>query len=267
MLYYQVAPSPALAPYVQYFWVFDANDPAAITKTFKIIADGCPGLVFQYSRTFRDEENRLYPYFFLYGQSTRNALNTSIGCFRNIGAVLKPDSVRAVFGLDPSELTNAWVDADLLQLERISELLLHSRDTDDCIGIMGEYIRNRAERNLFKGSQEAAWASEKFLKDPCNNQLKQVQAELRISERSLERLFRTNIGMSPKLYSRVCRFQASLASMRSLGFDKLSDISYGHGYSDQSHFIREFREFAGVTPNAWLRKATEYIENYPEWKI
>lgn len=267
MQYYQIAPSPALEPYVQYFWVFDTRDPGSSVKTFKIIADGCPGLVFQFSRTFCDDGNKLYPHFFLYGQSTRNALNTSVACFRNIGVVLRPDSVRSVFGIDSCHLTNTWVDADLLQKERISELLLNSRDTYDCIEIMGEYIRNRAEKNRFKGSREAAWASEKFLKSSSGNLLKKVQEELQISERSLERLFRVNIGMSPKLYSRVCRFQASLASMRSNGFDKLSDISYGHGYADQSHFIREFREFSGVTPNAWLKKATEYIENYPEWKI
>jgi AraC-like DNA-binding protein len=267
MNYYQILPSPALEPYVQYFWVFDATDFDDSVKTFKVIADGAPGLVFQYSRTFHDVDNKLYPYFFLYGQSTRNACNTSIGCFRNVGAVLRPDSVKSIFGIDSCDLTNNYTDADLLQKEQVSELLLNSRDINECISLMGTYILRRAESNAFKSNKGAAWASEKLLRNPHENLLKLVREELNLSERSLERMFRTNIGMSPKLFSRVCRFQASLASIRQSGYNKLSDISYGYGYADQSHFIREFREFAGVTPNTWLKKATEYIENYPEWKI
>lgn len=267
MQYYQIPPSPALEPYIQYFWVFDATDFDDSVKTFKIIADGAPGLVFQYERTFRGVDHELYPYFFLYGQSTRNAYNTSIGSFRNIGVVLRPDSVKSVFGIDSIDLTNTYADADLLQKERMSELLLDSHDIDECISLLGAYILRRAQSNTFKSNKSAAWASDKLLRHPHENQLKLIREELKLSERSLERMFRTNIGMSPKLFSRVCRFQASLASIRHSGYDKLSDISYGYGYADQSHFIREFREFSGVTPNTWLKKATEYVENYPEWKI
>lgn len=266
MNYYQIPPPPALEPYVRYFWVFDSNDNDPAIKTYKIVADGAPGLVFQFSRTFYDVNDCRFPFFFLYGQSTRNDYNTSTGCFRNIGVVLQPDAVKSVFGIDSIQITNNYVDADLLQQERMSDQLLNSTDTDHCIQLLGGYLLGKVRTNPYKSSQAAAYASGKLLMDPGVN-LMMLQEELNLSERSLERLFRANIGMSPKLFARVCRFQASLTTLRNNSYDKLSDISYGYGYSDQSHFIREFREFAGVTPNAWLKKATEVVENYPEWKI
>ncbi|WP_127124752.1 AraC family transcriptional regulator [Pseudoflavitalea rhizosphaerae] len=267
MNYYQIAPPPELEPYVRYFWVFDSSEEDGSVKTYKIVADGAPGLVLQFSRSFYDVNDNRFPFFFLYGQSTRNDYNTSVGNFRNIGVVLQPDAVKSVFGIDSIDITNKYVDADLLQRDRVSELLLNSADNDHCIQLLCEYLLRRIRSNPYKSSRAAAYASVQLLMDPGTNLLKLLQEELNLSERSLERLFRANIGMSPKLFARVCRFQASLTSLRNNGYDKLSDISYGYGYADQSHFIREFREFAGVTPNAWLKRATEVVENYPEWKI
>lgn len=267
MKYYQIPPSPALERYVQYFWVFEEPEDDPVWKTYKIVADGAPGMVFQYNRAFFDTKQELFPCFFLYGQATSNMYNTSRGGFVNVGVVLKPDAVKTVFGIDSIGLTNTWVDGDLLGQQHFSDILLNSGSIENAIRLLGDYILRMAERHHNKSNLLATYASHKLLKDPCEHRLKEVQQELKISERSLERLFRTNIGMSPKLFARVCRFQASLHSLRGNGYEKLSDISYGNGYADQSHFIRDFREFSGVTPKAWLRKAVEVAENYPQWKV
>jgi len=267
MQYYQVPPSPALEPYVQYFWVFSEPENDPVLKTYKVIADGEPGMVFQFNLAFYNTQQELLPHFFLYGQSTRNMYNYSRGSFMNIGVVLRPDAVRSIFGIDSCDLTNSTLDLSLLDGNAMPEQLINCNDVEEGIQLLSGYILRKAAQHRHKNNQLVAWASQKLLADPGVNSLKEVRQELNISERSLERLFKINIGMSPKLYARVCRFQASLNSLRNNGYEKLSDISYGNGYADQSHFIREFREFSGVTPNAWLRKAVEVVENYPEWKL
>lgn len=94
-----------------------------------------------------------------------------------------------------------------------------------------------------------------------NIALKRLQLELQLSERSFERKFKEYIGISPKLFARICRFQASLQQLRSNDFSKLSDIAFEQEYADQSHFIRAFKEFAGFSPFQYQKQYPEVIEN------
>lgn len=58
----------------------------------------------------------------------------------------------------------------------------------------------------------------------------------------------TAIGISPKLFARISRFQESLYQLRAGKYDKLSDVAYENEYFDQSYFIRVFKEFTGFSP-------------------
>ena len=77
--------------------------------------------------------------------------------------------------------------------------------------------------------------------------------QLQLSERTLERRFKQSIGVSAKLFSRICRFQESLNQLRKNNYQKLSDIAYENGYSDQSHLNRHFRKMLGVSPSRFAR--------------
>jgi AraC-like DNA-binding protein len=101
--------------------------------------------------------------------------------------------------------------------------------------------------------------------------LSEVLSDLNLSERSLERLFLAHVGITPVLYTRITRFQAAVVLLRRDKTDirrprSLTDIAHSLGYFDQSHFIRDFRLFSGVTPGAYLRKAVERMPGFPEWE-
>lgn len=73
--------------------------------------------------------------------------------------------------------------------------------------------------------------------------------KLGYSERYLNGIFRDYIGISAKTAESVIRFQTVLNKIENLSYDKnLTDISQSCGYFDQSHFIKEFRKFSGMTP-------------------
>jgi AraC-like DNA-binding protein len=77
-----------------------------------------------------------------------------------------------------------------------------------------------------------------------------LSSKLYISKRQLERGFKQQMGATPKTYQRMIRFRAAYRYARSREAAGLrwTDVSYESGYSDQAHFIREFREFTGETP-------------------
>lgn len=67
--------------------------------------------------------------------------------------------------------------------------------------------------------------------------------------------------MNPKEYRRIARFQRALRMMQ-LGSRDYADIAYANGYSDQSHFIRDFRQFSGMTPKQLTEYQTPYSDLY-----
>src|SRR5579883_1125844 len=71
-----------------------------------------------------------------------------------------------------------------------------------------------------------------------------------ISQRHLDRLFRSHLGFNPKTFARVVRFQRALGRLRGDPGCTLAELAAECGYYDQSHFVREFRTFAGTAPRA-----------------
>lgn len=66
--------------------------------------------------------------------------------------------------------------------------------------------------------------------------------------RTFERLFDKYVGISPKTYTRICRFQKTLNQSIRGDFNTMTDLAYSNGYYDQMHFIKEFKSFTGETP-------------------
>lgn len=73
-----------------------------------------------------------------------------------------------------------------------------------------------------------------------------------IHKRKFERFADKILGMNPKTYLKIIRFQKSLHALLNAGYDALTDVAYDCGYYDQMHFIREFKLFTGSSPARFL---------------
>jgi AraC-like DNA-binding protein len=93
--------------------------------------------------------------------------------------------------------------------------------------------------------------------DFCDD-IQNVAFRYGISSRYLQKLFVEFTGLSPKLYSKINRFQKSLA-LTSNNDQSLTSIAYQSGYFDQSHFIRDFKLFTGVSPSSFDGKDSSAI--------
>jgi AraC-like DNA-binding protein len=78
-----------------------------------------------------------------------------------------------------------------------------------------------------------------------------VAAESGLCRRRFIDLFAEEVGFTPKLYLRLRRFQGVLKDVFGMPAIDWSEVAYRHGYADQSHFNREFREFSGLTPSQY----------------
>jgi AraC-like DNA-binding protein len=84
--------------------------------------------------------------------------------------------------------------------------------------------------------------------------VEQLANDAGISRQHLTRVFRERVGVTPKLYARLARFQSSLASACSSELADSAATALALGYTDQSHWIAEFKEFSGLTPHRFAAR-------------
>jgi len=268
MKYHQITPPPQLQPYVRYFAVLENDDAdAASTKTFRIIVDGCPGLIFQEdANSFLDKDKNPLPQLFLHGVTTKHAEKTASGNYRNVGVYFQPNAVKAIFGIDANELTNKYTDLSAITSNSPAEQLLNEPNPLQRLEILSQFITRQILQNKHAASTTSFNAISSIKGSSADTTLGQIQHRLNMSERSLERIFKADVGVSPKMFLRINRFQTALNHIRGQAFKSLTKVAYHHDYADQSHYIREFKEFAGVSPKHYLLQANEQAINFPEWK-
>ncbi|HEY8954756.1 helix-turn-helix domain-containing protein, partial [Chitinophaga sp.] len=71
--------------------------------------------------------------------------------------------------------------------------------------------------------------------------------------------FEQHIGLTPKMYSRICQFNAALQQLNRNRFSDMTGVALENGYADQSHLIRAFKEFTTYSPLEYIKQA----ENFP----
>jgi AraC-like DNA-binding protein len=76
-------------------------------------------------------------------------------------------------------------------------------------------------------------------------------------------MFTDEVGLTPKRFLRVLRFQGVIASVASQSSVDWSDLALGSGYYDQAHFTHDFRAFSGMTPATYLLHRTPHLNHVP----
>jgi len=263
MRYQEILPAPALQEYIRYFWILECDDKQEGLRQFKILPDGIPALIYQdLPNFFRDAQQQMPPQLYVYGPFTTYTDQWIEGAFRIIGVYLEPTALKALFKLDASELLNQTIAIDDLVNTSLLNRLQQAQSTEEKVELLAAFIQQQIHIVDYENKQ-AKFASIVLQR---GQSLGEIQSQMNISERTLERLVKQHVGMSPKVFSRIMRFQTSLERLKTSNFDRLTTLVYDQDYFDQSHFIREFKTFTGHNPTQFLRYSKEDLANFPEWK-
>jgi len=249
--------SPLLSPYVKDIWTLESNSLAGLEHSFWFYADGCPGLMYQQTEEgmYLGTRGKLSSVF-LYGQTVKPIEITTRGSYRLIVVYLYPHVLKALFGFNATELTDSCLGLELLPgaaSKDLNDRLQHAGSLPAQVGLLTDYLLGLAQQSKTGVDPMLQVAIDKLLHSKGTAPLKKLQDELRITERTFERRFSEQVGVSPRLFSRICRFQASMHQLQKKNYTKLSDIAFDLGYTDQAHFVKTFKEFTGSSPNSFLK--------------
>jgi AraC-like DNA-binding protein len=224
-----------------------------------LFANGAPTLVFQTVNASRD--GTPVGHLTLYGQCIAPSSLILKGDFTLIAYFFYPYALRSVFNLSGAELTDEHVDLHFLKAAidfSLQEKLLNTPSLQGRLEMMTTFIQTLAERKV-ADDKKIVFATTEILKNQGLRQLTDIRRELNVSERTFQRLFELNVGISPKMYRRICQFDAAFQALNLNPNAKLSDVAYQNGFADQSHFIRVFKEFTGLTPSQYLGRLSQYV--------
>lgn len=259
MQYLETPPSPRFADLITCFWSLE-DAVSGAREPEPVIPDGCVEIIFNLADRFRRYHSsgavETQEASLIAGQMLRSILIGPSGKVLLFGIRFKPagafpffrfamkdladrvESLRSVWGSSVSIIEEQLASANSFQ-ERvaIAESILVKRLSDK--HVFDPWLRNAIE--LISNHNGKATVS-RIARDLC------------ISERGLERKFRQSVGLTPKMFSRIVRFQRVLKAIEHSPNPDIIDKALAFGYCDQSHLIHDFQQFSGKTPTAFLSR-------------
>lgn len=254
MFYDRVSPKKSLSTIIDCYWIVENKDSTIFQQ--KIIPDGFPEIIFHYGDNYRINISGSWETQskdLLAGQIRNHFLLESTGASGMIGIKFKPAGITQLFDINMSELTDKVVDLDT-ELKEQFEPIIKKIDSK---ALFKETVR--ALDSFFEQLRHEETDSDKIItlaidlifQEKGMLSVADLTSKTGVNERKLERLFNKYIGLSPKFYSRIIRFNHifQLVQEKQVNWSEIAQLS---GFYDQSHFISNFQEFTGEDPSKYF---------------
>ena len=257
-------PNNYLSGLVKFYWQLEFSSDVQTVHTERVIPSGELQLIFHYRKPFKEinkqNQSFIQPQCLICGQQTEyKDVITAPGSVGMLAVVFYPCALRAFSQNPVSEFTNqsiALEDIFPAEIKELQDRIIEANEVNSRILLIENFLLGRLSiLNDFPLATEAV-----NIIAGVNGQIavSEVANQLDISKRQLERTFLKNVGISPKKFSRIVRFNTAIRLLERAA--SLTALTYEAGYFDASHLIRDFREFSGLSPKAFLRHPCQTLE-------
>jgi AraC-like DNA-binding protein len=250
----EYAVHPELAPFVRCIWSLESRGRVRGDARERILPDSCVELVFHFHDPFRTYfatgESGLQPGSFVVGQMRRFIEIAPEGRAGFVAVRFLARGAYLFFQRPLREVAGGVVDLEDLWPA-------HAREWTERIALAGDMSARvrfieQALLSLLRRQGRTQPAVDRALQliEGSRGQLRvdRLADEIGVSTRHLTRQFQAAVGLSPKEFSRVSRFLHAIELLTAGRHAAMADIALDCGYCDQSHFIHDFQELAGMSP-------------------
>jgi AraC-like DNA-binding protein len=253
MTYCRRAPRPPLSEFIELLWLFESEGSSHASE--RILPMGTIELVINLRHDTRGSFDAVvagpHSRFFVLDTSRPTSV---------IGVHFKPGGGYPFFALPLDELSNQHVPLEALwsvpasvQRERLlaaepgeAKLLLLERAL---LSVCRPYSRHAAIDHALGAFRHG------------QRRIADVVKEIGMSQRRFIHLFSDEVGLTPKSFCRVRRFQRAVGLLHRAQTVDWAETALACGYFDQSHMIHDFQDFAGLSPANYLSRRTVYMNH------
>jgi AraC-like DNA-binding protein len=252
-------PQPSLRPYVRAFhaWTTNGGEPVqqrefSYGEVVLVANVGTPVRV----RDPRRPDDVAAPQAFIGGVDDSYSITGHDGASAGVQVTLSPLGARTILGVPMRELAHSVVELEELLGDdgrTLVERLQEPQTWNERIELVEAAIAKRAATPSPPPPDVVrAWA--RLVETHGSLRVEALARELGCSRRHLAARFREHVGLSPKTVARILRFRRAVRLMLR-DVERWADVAYVCGYSDQPHLNRDFRQFVGASPSAYLASA------------
>lgn len=255
MKYQELPPPPALQPFIECFWLLRGKTQANHPPPEAVLPDGCMELIFHrgdpFSRILDESHEETQSRGFVVGQMESPAFLRISKRVEVLGVRFHPGGAHLFFPEPLHEIGGRFTAVDEVWGVRGKELqqqVLEAKSAQEAVRALAQALTQqllRSGREPHRIQKLSRLVVDAHGAIPVRG----LASRAGISERQLEREFGQYLGLTPKRFARILRFQHVFRAMeRSKNW---VDIALGCGYYDQAHLIRDFRQFAGESPSSF----------------
>lgn len=253
MNYQTFEPSQDLSALIKCYWTLESPKKESPEKQ-TIVSDACMEMIFHYGDLYRQYDENGYsfvqPRCFVFGQLSKPLEIEPTGETGIFSVRFHPNGFSPLATMPIKEMEDTAVSLEKLFGEdgrEIAQRVLSANSTSERIELVEKFILSRLTDpetvdRIVKSTVETILTA--------NGQLSvdELSKQIKVNRRQLERKFSTAIGLSPKQLSKTIRIQTALKMLLNKQFTSLTALAYEGEYYDQAHFIKDFKEFTGLTP-------------------
>ncbi len=253
----RIEPSKKLSALVECYWFINTDiDSPVIAKEY-MHPEGGVGIIFNYADPLQFDGIEQAAPCILDGTNTLTRELGLNGVLDAVGIRFKTTGAHLLFSLPLNELKNetlSLADTPLKNYPDLYSKLSHAKTLSAKVSTLENWLCKSLlsevnTSNVVKQSLQLI----KHQKGVVT--IESVAKTLNFNQRRIERLFNSQVGITPKEYSRNLRIKAARAYIKSNNHS-FSEIAYDLGYYDQAHFINQFKKVTGTTPRDYLRKTS-----------
>lgn len=257
MEYLTYDPHPDLEPLINKYWSLKV--PEHEKSRQRIVPDGCIEMAFilgdDIKRYTSEQDFILQPRAMVLGQVMDPFYIEPVGTVDTFAISFFPLGFSNLIKTSLEELVNKETPLDHLfdpvLVKDLENRIIHAKSTEERIKIVEAFLFDMLQESKVI-DQIVRTTVEAIYQKGGNVKLVDVIGDDKSHRKHLERQFKKHIGISPKQLGKVIRLQAALTSLLNKDKESLTEIAYSSNYYDQSHFIKDFKEFTGITPKDLL---------------
>lgn len=247
--YREFAPRAALCEFVHLVWTFSAPHDETPQP---IAPDGRPELIVHRGKPYLEHGlKQIQPRVLFAGQLTKPLTLVARGDVNVIGVRFRPDGARGFLGRSVDAATDRRLDLAALHGEaavKLSQTVRGAGKLREAADMVEDYVEARLTDVRV----------DTIVREAVTSLLAGTEARTpaRISERQLQRRFKAEVGVSPRMLQSILRFRRVFDAIEHPETSGWIQAALAAGYFDQPQMARDFRRFIGCTAREWAAQRT-----------